>query len=90
LGMDLKVGNVFSSDFFYSFETHAFDLMAQYNHLAIEMEAAGLYATAMELNAKALCLCSVSDHLITKEALSPKERIESFDNMITLALEMMS
>lgn len=54
------------------------------------MEAAGLYATAMELNAKALCLCSVSDHLITKEALSPKERIESFDNMIILALEMMT
>ena len=74
LGIDLKVGNIFSSDFFYS----------------IEMEAAGLYATAMELNAKALCLCSVSDHLITKEALSPKERIESFDNMIILALEMMT
>ncbi|MFA4808196.1 purine-nucleoside phosphorylase, partial [Helicobacter pylori] len=26
---------------------------------------------------------------ITKEAFSPKERVESFDNMITLALEMM-
>ncbi|AFI04072.1 purine-nucleoside phosphorylase [Helicobacter cetorum] len=90
LNIDLKVGNVFTSDFFYSFETHAFDLLAKYNHLGIEMEAAGLYATAMELNAKALCLCSVSDHLITHEKLSPEERVESFDNMVTLALEMMT
>lgn len=54
------------------------------------MEVVGLYVMVMELSVKVLCLCLVLDYLIIKEVLSFKERIESFDNMIILVLEMMS
>lgn len=90
MGIDLKVGNVFLSDFFYFFEMYVFDLMVKYNYLVIEMEVVGLYVMVMELNVKVLCLCLVLDYLIIKEVLSFKERVESFDNMIILVLEMMS
>ena len=54
--------------------------------LAEEMEAAALYMNAARAGKRGLCICTVSDNLVTGEALSAEERQTSFDNMIMLAL----
>lgn len=55
--------------------------------LAVEMEAAALYMTAARNGRRALAVCTVSDHLLTGEALPAAERQNSFTEMIELALE---
>jgi len=55
--------------------------------LAVEMETAALYMNAARAGKKALAVCTVSDSLITGEALSAKERQNSFTDMIRLSLE---
>ena len=54
--------------------------------LAEEMEAAALYMNAARAGKRGLCICTVSDNLVTGESLSAEERQTSFDNMIMLAL----
>lgn len=86
-GIDVRVGNIFSADLFYSPEKSLFDLLAAYNILAIEMEAAGLYGVAAEYGANALCILTVSDQLRTGEKASSAERQSSFNDMIVIALD---
>lgn len=83
----VKVGNLFSADLFYSVEPDMFDVMEKYNVLGVEMEAAGIYGVAAEYGAKALTICTVSDHIRTGEALDAHERQVSFKEMITVALD---
>lgn len=87
LKLPIKVGNLFSADLFYSVEPDLFDVMEKYNILGVEMEAAGLYGVAAEYGAKALTICTVSDHIRTGEALDSMERQTSFKEMIEVALE---
>ena len=58
--------------------------------LAVEMEAAGLYATAARCGKKALAICTVSNHLYRSSELSADERERSLDQMIQLALDTAS
>jgi len=81
------VGNVFSADLFYAADPAQLDLMKKNNILGVEMETAGIYAIAAELDAEALAICTVSDDIKSGEALSPDERQSTFDGMIELALE---
>ena len=90
LGIDVHVGNLLSSDNFYS----AFEGGIEENRkwqqmgvLGIEMEAAGLYANAAYFGKRALCICTVSDHLFRPEMLTAEERQLGFRNMITIALD---
>ncbi|NLA72461.1 MAG: purine-nucleoside phosphorylase, partial [Clostridiales bacterium] len=46
-----------------------------------------LYMNAARSNKRALSILTVSDSLITGKSLSAKERQESFDEMIVLALK---
>jgi purine-nucleoside phosphorylase len=55
--------------------------------LAVEMEAAALYANAAYLGKRGLCICTISDHLYKEEALSPEERQTGFREMIEIALD---
>ncbi len=55
--------------------------------LAVEMESAGLYMTAARAKKRALCICTISDHIYRPEALTPEERQKSFNQMIELALD---
>jgi purine-nucleoside phosphorylase len=64
-----------------------FDVMAKYNVLGVEMEAAGIYALAAEHGVEALAICTVSDDIRSGEALSSDERQTTFDEMIELALD---
>ncbi len=87
-GVTCHVGNIYSSDNFYhpkSYEgTRAVRRMGV---LAVEMEAAALYANAAYLHKRALCICTISDHLFKKAELSPEERQTGFREMIEIALD---
>lgn len=85
-GINVRVGNIFSADLFYSPEPDFFHTMAKYGILGVEMEAAGIYGLAAEFGAKALTICTVSDHIIRHEATSATERQTSFNEMIEIAL----
>jgi purine-nucleoside phosphorylase len=85
--LQFHVGNVFSTDLFYTPEPKMFDIMKKYGILGIEMEAAGIYTLATELGAEALAICTVSDDIRAGTALTLAERQSSFDDMIRLALD---
>ncbi|QFU23944.1 purine-nucleoside phosphorylase [Shewanella eurypsychrophilus] len=86
-GIKYRVGNVFSADLFYTPDPEMFDVMEKMDILGVEMEAAGLYGVAAEFGAKALCVCTVSDHIRTGEKTSAEERQTTFNEMIVMTLE---
>ncbi|MBO5772713.1 MAG: purine-nucleoside phosphorylase [Clostridia bacterium] len=85
--LPFQVGNVLSSDTFYSDDGGgiAWEKMGV---LAVEMEAAALYINAARAGKNALCVCTISDHLKTGEALDSEARQTSFHEMMELALEI--
>jgi purine-nucleoside phosphorylase len=85
--INVKVGNIYSADLFYTPEPEMFDLMEKYNILGVDMEAAGLYGVAAEFGANALTILTVSDHIRTGEKTSAEERQTSFKEMILVALD---
>lgn len=87
-GIKVVVGNMLSSDTFYTDSASDNDLWKKMNILAVEMESAALYMNAARLGKKALAIFTISDHLYTGESLSAKERQESFNDMMKIALEM--
>ncbi len=86
-GLNVHVGNLFSADLFYTPDVEMFDVMEKYSILGVEMEAAGIYGVAAEFGAKALTICTVSDHIRTHEQTTPEERQLTFNDMIEIALE---
>ena len=89
LNMKIKVGNVLSSDTFYTDNKDSDIIWSKMNILAVEMEAAALYMNAAKAGKKALCICTVSDHLFKPEKLSVEERQTGFDDMIKVAFGML-
>lgn len=85
-GLHLKVGNVFTEDFFYN-EHAEHEKLAQYGVLAVEMETAALYTLAAKYGRHALSVLTVSDHILTGEATSSEERQTTFNEMIVVALD---
>ena len=87
-GIELHVGNVLSSDAFYSApEANRKDMWRNMNVLAVEMETAGLYANAAYARKAALCICTISDHLYKDSELTAQERQTSLYEMIEVALD---
>ncbi|MBP3701299.1 MAG: purine-nucleoside phosphorylase [Lachnospiraceae bacterium] len=87
-GINPVVGNLLSSDTFYSADTEANVKWRDMGVLAVEMEAAALYLNAIQAGKKALCICTISDHIFTGEALSALDRQVSFREMMEIALEL--
>lgn len=87
LDMNVRVGNVFSSDIFYNNNEDEWKRWEELGILAVEMECYGLYLTAQNLGKKALGILTVSDSFHLKEQTTPKEREKSFNDMILVALE---
>ena len=87
LDMNVRVGNVFSSDIFYNNNEDEWKRWEELGILAVEMECYGLYLTAQKLGKKALGILTVSDSFHLKELTTPKEREKSFNDMILVALE---
>lgn len=88
LGVKYKVGNILSSDTFYSDLTNSASQWIKMGVLAVEMEAAALYMNAARAGKNALCLVSISDNVRTGEAMSAEERQNSFTDMMKVALSL--
>ena len=89
-GREVRVGNVFSTDIFYHPDPELKKLLARMGVLAIEMEAAGLYALAAELGVEALAVMTVSDHLLHDEQMTSAQRATGVDDMVRLVLDALT
>ena len=89
LNVPLHVGNLLSSDFFYVDDPTNMEKWLKMGVLAVEMESAALYLTAARLGKAALCICSVSDTIFTKQVMAADERRTAFTKMMEVALGML-
>ena len=87
LSIDMKIGNLYSSDTFYEADKDALKKWANAGSLAVEMEAAGLYLNAMRCGKRALSICTISDLPFKGEECTAEERQNSFTDMMKLSLE---
>lgn len=83
-----KVGNILSSDVFYGDNAEGWKAWQKMGVLAVEMEASALYMNAARSGNEALCICTISDSLVTGEACSAEQRQTSFTNMMEIAFEI--
>ena len=88
IGANYKVGNLLSSDVFYNADPTITEKYAKMGVLGVEMEAAALYMNAAYSGKRALAICTVSDHLLTGEALDADLRQTSFTEMMEIALNV--
>lgn len=87
LGVNYKVGNIFSSDTFYDDANSGME-WAKMGVLGVEMESAALYCNAARAGKKALTICTVSDSFVSPEITTAEERQNSFTTMMKVALEI--
>ena len=85
-GTNIHVGSVYSSDVFYDERPDLTEILARHGVLCVEMEAAELYTVAARHGARALAVLTISDHLLTHEALPAEDRERSFGDMVEIAL----
>jgi purine-nucleoside phosphorylase len=85
-GVRFSVGAVYTSDLFYGSDPAVLEILRRHGVLAVEMEAAGLYAIAAAEGVRSLALLTVSDDLNREAALTAAEREAGFDVMIRVAL----
>ncbi|MBV0913006.1 purine-nucleoside phosphorylase [Anianabacter salinae] len=85
-GVTTHVGGIYSSDTFYDERPDLNEQMTRHGVLAVEMETAELYILAARYNVRALSVLTVSDHLLTHEALPSEDRERSFGDMVEIAL----
>lgn len=84
MGYRHRVGNVLSSDTFYTENPHN-ERWQRMGVLAVEMEIAMLYMNAARSGRKALGICTVSDHILTGEATTAEQRQNTFTKMMDVA-----
>lgn len=85
-GVKSHIGNILSSDTFYNADNTVNDKWAGMGVLAVEMEAAALYMNAAYSKKNALAICTISDNIMTGEALDSDARENSFTEMMEVAL----
>lgn len=81
-------GSVFSTNSFYDDQPDRWDIWEKQGILGVEMETQILFTLAKRLNVKALSILTVSDNICTGEAASAREREQSFNDMMKIALEI--
>ncbi|UWQ04151.1 purine-nucleoside phosphorylase [Aliiroseovarius crassostreae] len=82
----VHVGGIYSSDTFYAERPDLDKEMRRHGILGVEMEAAELYTLANRYGVRALGIMTVSDHLLTGEALPSDQREKTFGDMVEIAL----
>ena len=93
-GARYHVGNINSSDVFYGDHVgvpEGLDSvygLKKMGVLALEMEAAALYMNAARYGKRGLCICTVSDHILTGEETTSQERQTAFTTMMKVALDV--
>ena len=94
LGARYHVGNVNSSDVFYGdhdLVPEGLDSLyglKKMGVMALEMEAAALYMNAARYGKRALCICTISDHVLTGELTDSATRQTAFTTMMKVALDV--
>ena len=86
IGKEIVCGPIYSSDVFYDEGQNSAGLR-KLGVLAVEMEAAALYLNAARAGKNALCLCTISDSLVTGESMPAEQRQIGFREMMQVALE---
>ena len=92
-GAVYHVGNVNSSDVFYGDHAEVpAGMDTLYNQkkmgvMALEMEAAALYMNAARYGKRGLCICTISDHILTGQETTATERQTAFTTMMRVALD---
>ena len=86
-GIDLIVGNLYSSDTFYDEREDSLLRWQKMGVLAVELEAAALYMNAALSGKEALAICTISDCPLTGESSTSEERQSSFTQMMEIALQ---
>ncbi len=93
-GAVYHVGNINSSDVFYGDHEGVPEgldsvyALKKMGVLALEMEAAALYMNAARYGKRALCICTVSDHILTGEETTSHQRQTAFTTMMQVALDV--
>ena len=88
LGMTTHVGNVLSSDVFYSNYFEKNIELGKWGVKAVEMEAAALYYLAAQHHVDALAIMTISDSLVNPdEDTTAEERQNTFTDMMKVGLE---
>lgn len=85
-GTRCHVGGIYSSDVFYDERPDLNEIMTRHGILGVEMEAAELYNLGARHGVSTLAVLTVSDHLLTHEALPAADRQSSFADMVEIAL----
>lgn len=86
--IQVKAGNIFTSDIFYADDFESYKKWSKFGVLCVEMETAGLYTIAAKHRVHALSILTISDSLVTGERTTTKERETTFKDMIEIALEL--
>lgn len=86
--IQVKAGNVLTSDEFYADNFESYKKWSKFGILCVEMETAGLYTIAAKHQVNALTLLTISDSLVTGERTSTQERETTFREMIEIALAL--
>lgn len=84
----IQPGSVFSTDLFYSEDPHRYEPLVANGTLGVDMETSMLYAMASYFGVNCLSLLTVSDNILTGEALSASDRELKTTEMLNLALEI--
>lgn len=87
-GIRHQVGNIMSSDYFYSDNENKYPSLKKMGILGGEMESAALYMTAARYGKNAVAIFTVAKHNVTDESTTAEERQNSFTNMMEVALEV--
>ena len=88
------VGNIQSSDAFYGddgdlpLSLTGLHNLQKMGVMALEMEAAALYMNAARYGKRALCICTISDNILTGQQTTPMERQTAFTAMMKVALDV--
>ena len=86
-GATPRVGQVWSADVFYDPRPGINERLRDGGVLAVEMEAAALYALGMVEDFEALAVLTVSDHILRGEKISSADRERNVDAMVEVALD---
>jgi len=89
LGGPVRVGQLFSSDSFYSPRPELLETLTGYGVVGVEMECHALYTLAAHHGRRALTVCTVSDEIRTGAHTTAQEREQTFRPMVELALRAM-
>ena len=93
-GATYHVGNINSSDVFYGDHEGVPEgldsvyALKKMGVMALEMEAAALYMNAARYGKRALCICTISDHVLKGVETTSQERQTAFTQMMKVALDV--